>query len=383
MKKSVVAAFAVFGLATAAFASNLNVSVRSNGVNEIHVGSGAVVPYEVFGVLSDSQNEGLALFGFDLTADCGISLPRANVPNTAPMNNFVTPLGINNPPDALGFGGTPQNGMLKQVGGGQNTIKNTIDNAPFPIAETVLLGLGQPPAGLVLVNGSFTAPQTDVDLVCHVTLGNLFGNVIKDGETGEIFFKTEAFGAGTITNLTVHVTAVPEGVTLVSSTPACNGSLWRSEKNAILLDFDGQIAAPTAGQIEIVPLLANGMFGANVNNGSNFTFAVQNGGTRLRISEVGTVLAHRTWYRVRHANWPNVTDFAVDLVVQVGDASGDGRVLAIDVGTVNAGVPCASCPDDRRDMNGDNRILALDVGIANARVPSPNVTKPSGHTSCP
>jgi hypothetical protein len=114
---------------------------------------GAAVNYRVVGVLSDTLNEGLALFGFDLVFDGG-ALAQATAP--AGMSSFVKTDGITNP---AGFGGTTDVpghvGELVQVGGGQNTIKNTVDNAPFPIGSVVtLLGHVQ----VILAEGSLTAP---------------------------------------------------------------------------------------------------------------------------------------------------------------------------------------------------------------------------------
>lgn len=402
MKKYLGLALGMACTASIALASNLNVSVQtdcgSNACpNEVTVGLGATVNYQVVGVLNDSINEGLALVGFDL-AFTGGPLTQANNPTSAPMNNFANNLGINNP---AGYGGTVQGGVLKQVGGGQNTIKNTADNAPFPIG-TVITGLAQPPNALILVTGSLTAPMAEGTY--NLNLTNLFGNVIKDGETGEIFYKTEAFGNGSITNLTIIVEQnVPQGTWgLASSSPACGSSLWRSQNNTILLDFEchngpcDPLQAPEAGDLQISTISDGGAFGTDLNTGANFTVTLENGGTRLRILENGTQFTHRTWVTIRHANesWANAENFKVDLVVQIGDVTGDGRVLAADVSAINTCIPCASVsagctaagcvePFVRRDINGDNRILAADVSIANARIPSANVTKPTGHTCAP
>lgn len=186
-----------------------------------------------------------------------------------------------------------------------------------------------------------------------------------------------------------------------SSPPSCattNGagsSLWRSAGNFILLDFDADITLPGAGQIEINQLNAAGAFGPNLNSGAAFTFTLENNNRRLRIVDAGTSdLVHRNWYAIRNTGaWAGVEPFSVKLVVQVGDVSNDGRVLAADVSSINTCIPCANVnggctavgcvePFVRREMNGDNRILAVDVSIANASIPSANVNIPAGHT-CP
>ncbi|MGB2986600.1 MAG: hypothetical protein WBE26_12045 [Phycisphaerae bacterium] len=187
--------------------TNLHVDVRSGGSNSITVGPGAEVTYEVVGVLSDDSNEGLALFGLNLLFDGG-DLAQADTPTGVPtsgcdnpMINFTIPWGITNPD---GFGGTVINGDLIQVGGGQNTINNTPDNAPYPIGP-VLTGVAQP-AGCgpaVLVTGTLTAPDAEGTYVLSVE--ELFANVILEGETGDPFWATSAAGVGMITNLSISV----------------------------------------------------------------------------------------------------------------------------------------------------------------------------------
>lgn len=213
--------FAEAWAATDAATTVLNLSVESNGSNTVTVSPGGVVGYEVVGLLSDNRNEGLALFGLDLNFDGG-PLAHADVPTgqpTAgcdnPMINFTRPWGITNPdspcPPACGFGGTIINGTLVQIGGGQNSILNTPDNAPFPIGP-LLTGVAQPGGcgAVVLVTGSLIAPLTEG--VYTLRAGNMFANVIKEGETGDPFWATEAAGVGLIDDLTVVVaepTAVP------------------------------------------------------------------------------------------------------------------------------------------------------------------------------
>ncbi len=193
----------------------LNLTIESRGSDAITVLPGAEVGYEITGVLTDDANQGLALFALTLVFDGG-DLPQANEPTGEPtpgcdnpMINFTRPWGITNP---AGFGGTPINGDLVQVGGGQNTINNTPDNAPFPIGP-VLTGVAQPggcgPA--VLVTGTFTAPETeDTYSLMAVDVG---GNVITEDATGVPFWTVTPFGVGTVTSLsiTVSATVVVEG----------------------------------------------------------------------------------------------------------------------------------------------------------------------------
>ncbi len=195
----------------AAVAARFQVSVESGGSNSISVARGAEVRYQVVGLLSDDANEGLALVGFNLMFDGGDLIPAdepfgdPTLGCENPMINFAKPWGITNP---AGYGGTVIDGNLIQVGGGQNTINNTPENADFPIGQ-VMTGVAQPsgcgPA--VLVTGTVTAPLTEG--VYTLAIMELFANVIVPGETGEVFWATTPAGVGTVTNLWVTVSGGP------------------------------------------------------------------------------------------------------------------------------------------------------------------------------
>ena len=384
---------------SAAMATNINISVQQpNGTNAITVHPGDTVNYKIIGTLSDNVNDGLALIGLSLDFDLaspGGDLAPAGTPIGAitcgnPMPAFVIPNGITNP---AGFGGTVIGGNLIQIGGGQNTIKNTAGNAPFPIG-TVLTGVAQPggcgPA--TIATGSLTIPLGTAPGTYHLNAFDVFANVIKDGETGEVFYATEAAGIGTVTNLTADVP--PGGANLVSSIPAFTahgittvpamGTLWRSAGNVVRLTFDGAVALPTAGQVLIQEMLAGGVAGPDLS--ASFGFALGSGNTVLRIHDGLTAtptanLGHRKWYVIRNTGgWAGVANFEAQFPSQVGDATGDNRVVNLDVSTVNAGVPCLSgCGDaNRLDVNGDQRVTNVDVSLANSSVSSFAVPKPSG-----
>ena len=205
MKTVLALTMAVALTGSAVLATDLNVAVQTDtGDPLVSVGQGETVNYRVVGVLSDTANEGLALFGFDLVFDGG-PLTQADTPTEDPIANFVIPDGITNP---AGFGGTVdvpgREGELVQIGGAQNTIKNDVGNAPYPISDVVITGLGY--TEIVLATGSLTAPMTDGTYTLALT--NLFANVIKEGENESgTFWAVEEAGAGTVENLTVEVGA--------------------------------------------------------------------------------------------------------------------------------------------------------------------------------
>ncbi|GMU35987.1 MAG: hypothetical protein KJ057_00825 [Phycisphaerae bacterium] len=184
-------------IAGSAGATDLNVSATDlSGNSSITVQPGATVNYKVTGALSDTLNEGLALFGLDLDFEGG-ALAQADTPTQNPMLNFTRNAGITNPD---GYGGTIINGDLVQVGGGQNTIKNFAENADFPIG-TVITNVAH--TAQVLVTGSLTAPNKPGTY--RLLIKNVFANVIKDGETGNPFWATEAAGVGNVSHLTILV----------------------------------------------------------------------------------------------------------------------------------------------------------------------------------
>jgi hypothetical protein len=165
---------------------------------------------------------------------------------------------------------------------------------------------------------------------------------------------------------------------LVGSIPAHEESLWRSQNNIVRLEFDRVIPWPLAGTFTIREMLDGGAFGSDLS--SDFTFEVDDGPRVLKIRENGMVLTHRTWFALGYTGDPYIAPFELHFQVAVGDASNDGRVLALDVSVINTGIPTFSAADDdRRDINGDGRILALDVSVTNPYIPSFGVPKPSGH----
>lgn len=189
-----------------AFASDLNVSIKSGGQSIVVVHPGASVTYSVLGELSDANNEGLAYYVFDLEFEGGALTP-ANAPTSSPMNNFASPLGLNNP---SGFGGSVQGGKLIQVGGTQNTWNNSF--APQP-SGSVIVDVGQPGQPATLVTGTLTAPLQVGNYRLKVT--NLDANAIKLNETGLPFWKVEKANVGSVTDLVVKVSALSTTVSTI------------------------------------------------------------------------------------------------------------------------------------------------------------------------
>lgn len=196
-----VGAFAIVLLplgARAALATNLDLRLQSGGSSSVSVAPGAVVSWAAVGELSDAANEGLALFSFDL-AFSGGALSPALAPSANPMLSFARPAGLDNP---AGFGGTPASGQLRQVGGAQNTINSSF--APYPIG-TVITDVAAPGQPVTLATGQLTAPTQPGTYT--LSASNVLANVIRQGETGNPFWRVERANPGTVTSLVVQVSS--------------------------------------------------------------------------------------------------------------------------------------------------------------------------------
>jgi hypothetical protein len=212
MRKFVGITVAVALMAVPALGANLNIAVQNNadGASSVNVAPGGVVTYRIVGTLSDSANDGLALWGADLAMSPSVLLSPATAGPS--MGSFVSPQGITNP---AGYGGTQSGNNLLQIGGGQNTIKNTIENAPFPIGA-VVEGVAQ--SQVVLATGSVTMPGAGT---YTLALSNVFANEIVDGQIAlnGAFFQTVASGVGTVGSLTINVMDTATPVSIATSNP--------------------------------------------------------------------------------------------------------------------------------------------------------------------
>ena len=388
MMKRLVVWTLVMGL-TASMASaetTLNIRVQSGGSSAINVGAGEVVDYQVIGWLKDGagNNEGLALFGFDLAYDCG-ALAQASAPDTAQMAQFVMPLGINNP---QGFGGTTdvpgRPGELVQIGGASNTINNVDTFAPYPLGEDMVLTLGMGHGETVLAEGSLTIPGDATDgQVCSLVASDVFANTILLGEMDDgTYWAVEATNqTGAIPeNLAMTVQSVL--VALIPPTaPPCDNVLPRFTNNVLRLTFGGTISQPAAGEVEIRELQAGPATGADLS--SQFIFTVE-GTDVLRIEENGDVLADGKWYGIMNTgSWSGVANFEVDYAVVVGDVSNDGFNDFSDLSAIFANQTGAAADDDPYDINADGFVDFSDLSAALGFNGSFDPGKPDGHGCTP
>lgn len=395
---------------------SLNVQNAATGSNSVTVLPGAQVNYQVIGTLTpDAGQLGLGLYGFDLEFEGG-ALPKANPfpdspsPSGPPatttctnvMRNFQKDLGITNPE---GIVGTQIAGKLVQVGGAQNTIKNTADNAEFPIGTTITgvarglsaNGAQQMCGPATLITGTLTAPQAPG--MYKLKASQVFANVIDAGQNGtEEFWATKAAGVGSLTDLTVTVMSLPT-ITFVSALPAKTaatntaGVFSRTTRNEVRMDFTGNLPALPAGGVRIREMQAGGGFGGDLSASFTGTITDTPGGgvdtARLILKDNGSTLVHRTWYQVDNAGtYPGVGNFCLQFVVQAGDCNGNNAVNAADLTCINAKVPtlpanAALDANFTSDINAATGISAADLSAANAQIPSAPVARPAGHVPCP
>jgi len=210
MKHTYPIAAALLFFTPAALASDLDLSVESSGSNTVSVAPCSPVFYSIVGELSDGANGGLASFCFDLILPDG-SLVAPAPPPLFPMDNFAPPKGLSNP---AGYGGTLVGGDLIQVGGAQNTINNSFLSTV--LTGSVIPGVAQPPFPVTLVAGALISPSKPGTYT--LSISNVSANVIRQGglAPGLPFVPVDEASAGTVTSLTINVTAFDSSPATVS-----------------------------------------------------------------------------------------------------------------------------------------------------------------------
>lgn len=337
------------------FGASVNLTVTSGGSDSVVVAPGAAVGYDVTAVLSDTNNEGLAGILFNLSFTGGAMSP-ASEPVANPMLNFDRPAGLTNP---AGFGGTLVGDDLIQVGGAQNTIKNTIATAAAPIG-TVIPDVGHSP--VIIVSGSITAPMTEG--IYTLAASGLMATVIVQGETGTgEFWAVEAAAAGSVGDLTVVVagttpiTGQGEGSRYIAINPP-SGTL----PVALLVTGD-----PLNGAVSCVSLYVQA-------DGTLAPTAVfrtpAEWGTVVHVGD--SEILPNTTYRVQSDyNTPGGPDLSPPVAVTTwkwGDANNSGVVNLDDILCVLSGFSAnfTNCSLYADDLMGTtpNRIINLDDILA-------------------
>jgi len=135
--------------------------------------------FQIYAEIVSGTTEGLALVGVDVASDVAGGLAGLTAIQPAPLTSFERNEGLTNPgsgPNGSGYFGTEIGDVLKQVGGGQNTIGYAGTDPSYPTGA-VVFGLGN--SGPVLV----AAYAVSVSEPTTYTIQDAFANTI-DSMTG-------------------------------------------------------------------------------------------------------------------------------------------------------------------------------------------------------
>ncbi|HEY3243754.1 MAG TPA: dockerin type I domain-containing protein [Phycisphaerae bacterium] len=274
LRKYLYPAVVAGALAAPATATNFAVIVHSvSGSTQVNAPPGCRIRYRVEGVLSDTQNDGLALWGCDLRlarASDGAVVAGLVPDSTAfgwPMDHFMLNLGATNPTGyggivgPTGYPGYQDANILLGLGGAQNTIKNTdLTGFAFPSGVNVVgkIAYGKQ----ILAAGTLDVPN-DPGGTYSITPRNVVANVIKTGElaiANAEFYKTGAAGLGTISKLTVVVDALAPVALILANppialdNPSAPGTVFRdllqTGTTSTLTQGIGGSGTPTEGSVQ-------------------------------------------------------------------------------------------------------------------------------------
>ncbi len=176
--------------------------------------------------------------------------------------------------------------------------------------------------------------------------------------------------------------SVPPFTSVGQGLPPAGGTLWRTAANIVRMTFSGNPpGVPGVGEIEVVELLPDGAFGADLIASGVFSIALDAPGNILKIQDhkITPEMANKKWYAVRNTGgWSDVCPFEIHFPVVAGDQDGNRFVTPIDVGNINAGAIGLLADDSRFDIDGNGFGTPTDVGLANANQ-GPGAPKPTGH----
>ncbi len=243
MKKVLgVAAIAALFAASTAMAATLELRVVTTGEQTSYSYDGVngeQVPVLIQARLTGAS-EGLALWGSNLKNTGTIAIDLCDdlaflVESTAvmaqfdrvdPMTDSFTNYGLTNPraeaPVISGYSGTCDGAMgLWQLGGGQNTIGNTVGGATYPIG-TVDLDVANSGTYVTIADGFIEAPIAADGETIVLALDTAFANVIVDGEVGPAPFPVEE--ATVVIDASLTLTALA-GIECDAADVNCDGSV--------------------------------------------------------------------------------------------------------------------------------------------------------------
>ena len=147
---------------------------------------------------------------------------------------------------------------------------------------------------------------------------------------------------------------------LIASDPANDGTLCKDKNNVMRLYFDKPLTiAPWTVLLQVEPLAGGSDIGIYFWYFGETTTLPND---TLMVKEQMGVLNNQTWYRITPRTAFVVEPFELTVCTLLGDANGDGTVMALDLGAVWA--HNGDTGDARYDINGDGTVMALDLGMA-------------------
>lgn len=199
----------------------LTIVEQSSQSANIVVAPGTWVTYEIIGVLEPVGGEGgLALWGanVDFLEDADVANHEGlAAPSDGSMDAFVLSAGLTNP---VGYEGVVFGNSVLQVGGGQNTIANTVDMAPYPIGavDTGVAAMGPQ----VLAEGVYWTPPDAAGETHVISLSSCFANVLIGDLTGPVY-AVEAAPSSCTATLTIQIYECDDG-------NPCTEDTWDGEQ---------------------------------------------------------------------------------------------------------------------------------------------------------
>jgi hypothetical protein len=162
--------------------------------------------------------------------------------------------------------------------------------------------------------------------------------------------------------------ALPPTAEFVSSEPAAEGTLAKTQNNVIRLVFDWPIVLGGGPALSITPI------GGGADLGASFTYSIEPDGVTLKAVEAGSALSNQTWYRITPDASLDVEAFALDVCTLTGDANGSNRITTADYAEVKAHM--AEYTDAGYDLNGNGRVTTADYSVVKAHMGQRTPTKP-------
>ena len=232
-----------------------------------------------------------------------------------------------------------------------NTVQVVLDWAAGRTDTLVLVTADHETGGLTVLanNGADVLPTVSWSTTDH-TAANvpIYAWGANADLVGGLMNNTDIFAVAT---------AGAASPALLVTNPPADGSLSKQANNVIQLTFADTITLPS-----YPPPLSIVELPSGTDYGDLFSYAIQPDGVTLMAVELGQALSNRQWYRLEPTSHLEVAPFTLDVCTLYGDADGNGRVMALDLGLIWS--HNGEVTDARYDIDGNGQVMALDLGAA-------------------